>query len=383
MGMKPITNLQEFVGCRVGKEATVKHTVTCIPGDGIGPEITAVMKACVEATGVQIEWEEINVEWGDAQGNVAGIPRNLIDSIQKNRVAIKGPITTPVGKGYRSLNVTLRQMFDLYACLRPCKLYPGARTRYDRVDLVVVRENMEDLYKGIEYRSDDPVGIELREILERRNGVRLTADTAVGIKAISRAGSERIARFAFEYARDRHRKKVTVVHKANIMKFTDGLFAESARTVAADYPDISCEEILVDNLCMQLVARPEEFDVLLLPNLYGDIVSDLCAGLVGGLGLAPGANFGTNIAIFEATHGSAPKYAGADRVNPGSLILSGVLMLEHLGEQPAARALEAALASVVRDGEYVTYDFKQDRSDPSAVGTRGMGEAIIRELRRA
>ncbi len=361
----------------------MKHTVTCIPGDGIGPEITAVMKACVEATGVRIEWEEINVAWGDARGNVAGIPRNLIDSIQKNRVAIKGPITTPVGKGYRSLNVTLRQMFDLYACLRPCKLYPGARTRYDRVDLVVVRENMEDLYKGIEYRSDDPVGIELREILDRRDGVRLTADTAVGIKAISRAGSERIARFAFEYARAHHRKKVTVVHKANIMKFTDGLFAESARSVAADYPDIPCEEILVDNLCMQLVARPEEFDVLLLPNLYGDIVSDLCAGLVGGLGLAPGANFGTNIAIFEATHGSAPKYAGSDRVNPGSLILSGVLMLEHLGEEPAARALEAALARVVRDGEYVTYDFKQDRSDPSAVGTRGMGEAVIRELRRA
>ncbi len=359
----------------------MRHTVTCIPGDGIGPELTEAMKLCVDATGVDIQWDEVNVEWGDAEGNVAGIPGNLIESIEKNRVAIKGPITTPIGRGFRSLNVTLRQMFKLYACLRPCKIFKGARTRYDNVDIVVVRENMEDLYRGIEFDQNDAFTAGLRARLKDEAGVNVSDDSAVGLKVISREGSERIVKFAFEYARRNGRKKVTAVHKANIMKFTDGLFSATAEDTARAYPEIEFNQILVDNLCMQLVMRPEEFDVLVLPNLYGDIVSDLCAGLVGGLGLAPGANIGEDTAIFEATHGSAPKYAGLDRANPCGLILSSVLMLDFLNEKEAARKLENGLADVIREGKFVTYDFKQNRDDPTAVGTKRMAEAIVEAMK--
>jgi len=361
----------------------VNHTVTCIPGDGIGPELTEAMKHCVEATGVSIQWDEVNVEWGDSEGNLAGIPNTLIESIRSNRVAIKGPITTPVGRGFRSLNVSLRQMFDLYACLRPCRIFPGSRTRYDNVDVVIVRENTEDLYKGIEYPHDGPFTRSLIQFLQEQAHETIAPDTAIGLKVISKAGSERIVRFAFDYARKKLRKKVTAVHKANIMKYTDGLFSQVAKEVAGHYPDIEFNEILVDNLCMQLVMRPEEFDVLVLPNLYGDIISDLCAGLVGGLGLAPGANIGHDIAIFEATHGSAPKYAGLDKANPAGLILSSVLMLDYLGEPEAAKALEDALSRVILQGKYVTYDFKQHREDPGSVGTSRMAQAIVDEIRRA
>ena len=361
----------------------MNHTVTCIPGDGIGPELTEAMIHCVEATGVSIHWDEINVEWGDSEGNVAGIPNDLIQSIRTNRVAIKGPITTPVGKGFRSLNVSLRQLFDLYACLRPCHIFPGSRTRYEHVDVVIVRENTEDLYRGIEYPQGGSFTRELTQFLYEHTQETISQDTAIGLKVISKTGSERVVRFAFDYARKKNRKKVTAVHKANIMKYTDGLFLQTAREVAGHYPDIEFNDILVDNLCMQLVMRPEEFDVLVLPNLYGDIISDLCAGLVGGLGLAPGANIGEDIAIFEATHGSAPKYAGLDRANPAGLILSSVLMLDHLGETRAAKALEDALARVIRQGKYVTYDFKQDREDPTSVGTRRMAQAIVDEIQRA
>ncbi|HEX6881833.1 MAG TPA: isocitrate/isopropylmalate dehydrogenase family protein, partial [Planctomycetota bacterium] len=290
------------------------------------------------------------------------LPDHVLESIRRNKVAIKGPITTPVGTGFRSVNVTLRQTLGLYANLRPARSIQGLETRYDDVDLVIVRENTEDLYAGIEHM----VG----------------PDAAESIKIITRAASERIARFAFDYAVANGRRKVTAVHKANIMKLSDGLFLESCATVAKAYEGrIEFEDRIVDNMCMQLVQKPELYDVMVLPNLYGDIVSDLCAGLVGGLGVAPGANLGDGgIAVFEATHGSAPKYKGQDKVNPTAMILSGMLMLEHLGEHEAAQRLERAVAKVIAEGKAVTYDLKADRSDPSAVGTRAMGQAIIAAL---
>jgi len=364
------------------KEKTVKKKVTLIPGDGTGPEVAAAMKKCVYATGVNLEWEELNVEWGDSLGNKGGIPRDLIDSIEKNRVAIKGPITTPVGRGFRSLNVTLRQLFDLYACVRPCKSLAGTRTRYQDVDLVVIRENTEDLYAGFEFREHEPTTLEFITYLKDRHDMTIAKDASIGLKPISESGSERICRFALNYAHEKKRKSVTAVHKANIMKFTDGLFGRVAQRVSEDYPEIPFREVLIDNLCMQLVMRPEQFDVLVLPNLYGDIVSDLCAGLIGGLGMAPGGNIGRDMAIFEATHGSAPKYAGLNKVNPTALILSGVMMLEYLEEKHAAGLLFEAVANVIREGRFVTYDFKERRDDPTAVGTSQMADAIVEELER-
>ncbi len=356
--------------------------ITVIPGDGIGPEVTAAMLVCVESTGVDVEWEEMNVEWGDSEGNQAGIPRSLIDSIEKNRVAIKGPITTPIGKGFRSLNVTLRKIFDLYACVRPCRTMEGVRSRYDNVDLVVVRENTEDLYAGLEFDMGEPETLQFIDYLKTRHGMVVAEDASVGLKPISVAKTKRVVEFAFDYAKQHNRRKVTAVHKANIMKYTDGLFGRVAAEVAESYPDIEFEERLIDNLCMQLVMRPEQFDVMVFPNLYGDIASDLCAGLVGGLGVAPGANIGKDIAIFEAVHGSAPKYAGMDKANPTALILSGVMMLEYLGQAEAARNLQQAVITVIREGKYVTYDFKQERDDPSAVATSRMAEAIAEEVKR-
>ncbi len=357
------------------------YRVTLIPGDGVGPELAETTQACLEATGVSFDWDIQTAGMDVMASEGTPLPDRVLESIRKNKVAIKAPLTTPVGTGFRSVNVALRKELDLYACLRPCKSYDGVRSRYKNIDLVIVRENTEDLYAGIEFQKGTPEIKALILEIEKLSKMKIRADSGVSIKPISVTGSERIVRFAFDYARQYKRKKVTAVHKANIMKFSDGLFLEVAREVAKKYPEIEFEDRIVDNMCMQLVQKPELYDVLVLPNLYGDILSDLCAGLVGGLGVAPGANIGTNGALFEATHGSAPKYKGLNKVNPVAMILSGVLMLRHLGETQAAERLEKAVADVIREGKFVTYDLKEDRNDPSAVGTREMGQAIIKKLR--
>jgi isocitrate dehydrogenase (NAD+) len=356
------------------------HRVTLIPGDGTGPELTEATRRVLEATGVAFDWDvhEAGVDVMEAAGTP--LPDETLASIRANKVALKGPITTPIGTGFRSVNVALRHELGLYACLRPCKSYPGVRSRYDNVDLVIVRENTEDLYAGIEYEAGTPEAEQVIAVLNGLQSKQISSESGLSVKPISRAGSERIIRFAFEYARAHGRKRVSCVTKANIMKFTDGLFLDVFRGVAKDYPDIEPWENLVDAICMGLVQRPEEFDVLVLPNLYGDIVSDLTAGLVGGLGVAPGGNLGPGTAVFEATHGSAPKYKGLNKVNPTAMILSGKLMLEHLGEADAARRLEDAVAAVIAEGKRVTYDMKLSRDDPTAVGTSEYADAIIETL---
>lgn len=365
----------------VTKEENVAYTVTLIPGDGVGPEISEATQRVVDATGVKINWEienagaDVMAEFGTP------LPDRVIESIRRNKVALKGPLTTPVGRGFRSVNVALRQELDLYSCLRPCKYYRGVRSRYDDVDLVIVRENMEDLYAGIEFQEGKPETAEIINDIARLGGKRLPPDSGISIKGISIGATKRIVRFAFDYARANGRKKVTAVHKANIMKFTDGLFLAAATEVAAEYPDIAFEDRIVDNMCMQLVQKPELYDVLVLPNLYGDILSDLCAGLIGGLGVAPGANIGDEIAVFEATHGSAPKYAGQNKVNPMALMLSAVMMLQHLGERNAAQQMDQAIADVIAEGKDVTYDLKPSPDDPTAVGTSQMADAIIAHMR--
>lgn len=361
----------------------MKHTVTLIPGDGVGPEVTGAARRVLEATGVEFQWEVINAGETALEKEGSLLPDRLIDSIKKNKVALKGPTTTPVGTGFRSVNVALRQILDLYACLRPCRSYKGIPSREKDLDIVVVRENTEDLYVGIEFEKNTAEVEKFLSLIEETTGRKPTADTGVGIKLISVPGTERIVRFAFDYARANGRKKVTSVHKANIMKFTDGLFLEVSRQVAKSYPDIEFDDRIIDDLCAQLVQRPHQFDVLVLPNLYGDIVSDLCAGLVGGLGVAPGANIGDGLAVFEPTHGSAPKYTGMNKVNPVATILSGWLMLRHLGERAAADRLGAAVTAVLADGKSVTYDLKADRNDPTAVGTAEMADAIIARMKRS
>ncbi|HOW88343.1 MAG TPA: isocitrate/isopropylmalate dehydrogenase family protein [Candidatus Omnitrophota bacterium] len=356
------------------------YSVTLIPGDGVGPELAKVTQACLEATGVKFNWDIQTAGTDVMASEGTPLPDRVLESIRKNKIAIKAPITTPVGTGFRSVNVALRKELDLYACLRPCKSYEGVRSRYKNIDLIVVRENTEDLYAGIEFQKGTAEASELIREIEKLSNRKIRPDSGVSIKPISVAGSERIVKFAFDYARQYRRKKVTAVHKANIMKFSDGLFLEVAREVAKKYSDIEFEDRIVDNMCMQLVQKPELYDVIVLPNLYGDILSDLCAGLIGGLGVAPGANIGTNGALFEATHGSAPKYKGLNKVNPVAMILSGVLMLRHLGETQAADKLEKAVADVIREGRQVTYDLKADRNDPTAVGTKEMGEAIIKKM---
>ena len=356
------------------------YRVTLIPGDGVGPELAEVARHCIEATGVDIQWDIQHAGEDVMKEKGTPLPDAVIESIRMNKVAIKSPVTTPVGTGFRSVNVALRKALDLYACVRPCKSYEGVNSRYKNIDLVIIRENTEDLYAGIEFQKGKTETQDLIDWLSKHNG-KVRPDSGISIKPISASGTERIVSYAFEYARKNKRKKVTAVHKANIMKFSDGLFLEVARSVAARYSDIAFEDRIVDNMCMQLVQKPEQFDMLVLPNLYGDIVSDLCAGLVGGLGVAPGANIGENGALFEATHGSAPKYKGLNKVNPTALLLSGVLMLRHIGEEERGNRLEQATANVIREGKYVTYDLKKDRNDPTAVGTREMGEAIIRGLR--
>jgi isocitrate dehydrogenase (NAD+) len=356
------------------------HRITLIPGDGTGPELTAATRRVLEATGVAFDWDvrEAGVDVMEEAGTP--LPEETLASVRENGVALKGPITTPIGTGFRSVNVALRHELGLYACLRPCKSYPGVRSRYEGVDLVVVRENTEDLYAGIEYEAGSKTAQQVISMLNGLQPKQISAGSGISVKPISAEASERIVRFAFEYARSHGRRRVAGVTKANIMKFTDGLFLSVFRDVADDYPDLEPREILVDALTMQLVQRPEEFDVLVLPNLYGDIVSDLTAGLVGGLGVAPGANIGEHAAVFEATHGSAPKYKGQDRVNPTAMILSGKLMLEHLGERDAAKRLEGAVAAVIAASESVTYDLKPTRDDPTAVGTAAYADAIIRQL---
>jgi len=356
------------------------HVVTLVPGDGTGPELTEATRRVLEATGVEFTWDvrQAGVDVMETAGTP--LPPETLASIRTNGVALKGPITTPIGTGFRSVNVALRHELGLYACVRPCKTYPGVRSRYDAVDLVVIRENTEDLYAGIEFESGTDDARAVIDFLNARQPKQILPTSGISIKPLSPEGSERIVRFAFEYARANGRRRVSCITKANIMKHTDGLFLAVFREVAKDYPDIEGWETLVDALCMGLVQRPEEFDVLALPNLYGDIVSDLTAGLVGGLGVAPGANIGTEAAVFEATHGSAPKYTGQNRVNPTAMILSGKLMLEHLGERDAASRLEEAVAAVIAEGKRVTYDLKPTRDDPTAVGTSEYADAIIERL---
>ena len=354
--------------------------MTLIPGDGTGPELTEATRRVLEATGVDLEWDlrQAGVDVMEEAGTP--LPQETLDSVKQNGVALKGPITTPIGTGFRSVNVALRHELELYACLRPCKTYAGVRTRYEGVDIVVVRENTEDLYAGIEYEAGSETAASVIETLNGLQVKQIAAGSGISVKPISAQASERIIRFAFEYARANHRREVAGVTKANIMKFTDGLFLSVFRDVAKDFPEIASREVLVDALCMQLVQRPEEFDVLVLPNLYGDIVSDVTAGLVGGLGVAPGANIGEGAAVFEATHGSAPRYKGLNKVNPTAMVLSGKLMLEHLGERDAAQRLERAVAAVIAEGARVTYDLKPTRDDPTAVGTSEFADAIIQRL---
>jgi isocitrate dehydrogenase (NAD+) len=388
------------------------YSVTLIPGDGVGPEIAEATRKCIDATGVRIDWDvqDCGIEVIEKEGKV---PERVLESIKKNKVALKAPITTPIGKGFRSVNVYLRQALNLYACVRPCKSYPGVRGYYKNVNLVVVRENTEDLYAGIEFEAGQSKTAELINFINSiATGKKITtgvATTGVSIKPMSFEGTRNITNYAFDYAVRNSRKSVCSVCKANIMKFTDGLWYKESRAVALAYgakfedkslaegvkPDselvgrvpntggaLEYTERLIDNMCMQLVQKPELYDVIVLPNLYGDILSDLCAGLVGGLGVAPGANIGSEGAIFEATHGSAPKYKGQNKVNPTALILSGKLMLEHLGEKQAADRLERAVAAVIVEGKDVTYDMKADRNDPTAVGTQQMAEAICRKIKQ-
>ena len=357
--------------------------VTLITGDGVGPEIAEAARRCIDATNPQINWEiaEAGIDVMERAGTP--LPEATIKSVKKNGIALKAPITTPVGTGFRSINVFLRQELDLYACLRPCKSYKGVRSRYSDIDLVLVRENTEDLYAGIEFEKGKDDTAELIGWLNKHSKRQIGFDAGVSIKPISVTGTQKIVHFAFDYARKLGRKKVTSVHKANIMKFSDGLWLEVSREVAKEYSDIEFEDRIVDNMCMQLIQKPELYDVIVLPNLYGDILSDLCAGLVGGLGVAPGANIGDKGAIFEATHGSAPKYKGQNKVNPCALILSGVLMLRHMNKMAEADRLEKAVADIIAEGKYVTYDMKPDRDDPTAVGTSEMADAIIKKIRNS
>ncbi|HTL70268.1 MAG TPA: isocitrate/isopropylmalate dehydrogenase family protein [Candidatus Eisenbacteria bacterium] len=359
-----------------------KRKVTLIPGDGIGPEVSLAMQRCVDATGAAIEWETVNAGTDVMEKMGTPLPEEVLESVRRNKIAIKGPVTTPVGSGFRSVNVALRKELDLFACLRPCKLYDGIQSLHPGVDLIIVRENTEDLYAGIEFDANSKEADALvAKIKELNPKAKFNEHPAISIKPISQKASERIIRFAFETAVKEKRRKVTAVHKANIMKCTDGLFLRVAREIAKEYEGrIQFEDRIVDNMCMQLVQRPREYDVVVLPNLYGDILSDLCAGLIGGLGIAPGANIGDGIALFEATHGSAPKYRGLNKANPTAMILSAVLMLHFIGEQKAADKLESAVARVLKEGKFVTYDLKEDRNDPTAVGTSQMADAIIKEM---
>ncbi|NLJ48519.1 MAG: isocitrate/isopropylmalate dehydrogenase family protein [Candidatus Atribacteria bacterium] len=358
----------------------MKHTITLIQGDGTGPEITETVVRVLEATGLEVEWDiqEAGADVLEKYGTP--LPNQVLESIKRNKVALKGPITTPVGTGFRSVNVALRKELDLFACVRPCKTYPGVRSCYENINLVIIRENTEDLYAGIEFEVNNEATARLIQTIKEMSNYTIRPDSGLSIKPISIFGSKRIVTFAFEYARQNNRRKVTVVHKANIMKYSDGLFLQVARQVALNYPDIEFEDRIVDNMCMQLVQKPELYDVLVLPNLYGDILSDLGAGLVGGLGVAPGANIGSDYAVFEPTHGSAPKYKNQNKVNPIAMILSGMMMLQYIGEKEKAQKLEKAVSKVIQENRFVTYDMKPISNQDQAAKTNEVGEAIIRAL---
>ena len=357
-----------------------RHTITLIPGDGVGPEVSDAARRAIEATGVDIEWEVHDAGLGVVERHGEPLPPHVLDSIRRNRVAIKGPLTTPVGTGIRSVNVALRKELDLFALVRPCRSYPGVRSRYTDIDLVVIRENTEDLYAGIEFAEGSAEALEAIGDINRLAGKAISADSGISIKPISVHATRRVFRFAFQWARDNGRRKITAVHKANIMKYTDGLWLRVAQETSREFPDIEFEDRIVDNMAMQLVQKPELYDVCVMPNLYGDILSDLGAGLIGGLGLAGGANMGDDIAVFEATHGSAPKYTGLNKTNPMAMMFSGVMMLHHIGEADAALRLERALADVIREGRSVTYDMKERRDDPTAVGTSQVADAVVGKL---
>jgi len=359
----------------------VTYNITLIPGDGVGPEVTEATRRVLEATGIKFKWDIGEVGSDAMEKYGTPLPVSVIESVKKNKIALKGPVTTPVGSGFRSVNVALRKELELYCCLRPCKTYPGVPSRYQNIDLVIVRENLEDLYAGIEYERGTAEAAGLIQYIADTKKSVIRPDSGISIKPISEFRSKRIVKFAFEYARSYHRKKVTAVHKANIMKFSDGLFLACAREVAKGYADIEFEDRIVDNMSMQLVQKPQQFDVIVAPNLYGDILSDLCAGLVGGLGVAPGANLSDEMAVFEPTHGSAPKYIGMNKVNPMAMMLSGVLMLRYLGEKKSANRLEKAIASVIAEGKDVTYDFKPGAPE-KAVGTSQVADAVILKLGR-
>ena len=359
------------------------HNVTLIPGDGIGPEVSEAARRVLEATGVAFMWDIAHAGAAMMEQYGTPLPEQVLKSIKKNKVALKAPVTTPVGSGFRSVNVALRKELDLYACVRPCKIYPGVPSLYKNVDLVIVRENTEDVYAGVEFEKGSPEAAKLIKVIADMKAGQLRPDSGLSIKMISVTGSRRIVKYAFDYARKYGRKKVTATHKANIMKFSDGLFLAVAREVAKEYPEIEFNDVIIDNMAMQLVRRPEQFDVVVAPNLYGDILSDMCAGLVGGLGLAPGANIGTNMAVFEASHGSAPKYTGQNKVNPIAMMLSGVMMLHYLGEVKAADRLEGAIARVIAEGKNVTYDMKPAESAGQAVGTSQVADAVIEQLKNS
>ncbi|MDP8265536.1 MAG: isocitrate/isopropylmalate dehydrogenase family protein [Candidatus Aceula meridiana] len=358
------------------------YKVTLLPGDGIGPEVAFAMRKCVDATGVAIDWEEQPAGEHTIKTCGTPLPKEALESIRRNKVAIKGPIATPVGKGFRSVNVQIRQELDLFACVRPARYIEGTKSKEKDLDLVIFRENTEDLYAGIEFEKGSKETLSLIKEINSLQPRQIREDAAISIKPISAYASARIIRAAFEYVVKHKRKKVSLVHKANIMKFTDGLFLQTGREIAKEYEGrVEFEDVIVDNMSMQLVQRPSYYDVLVLPNLYGDIISDLCAGLAGGLGIAPGANIGDEIALFEPVHGSAPKYAGKNKVNPTAIILSAVMMLDYLGEQKAAEKLESAVRSIIKEGKDVTYDLKLDRADQTSVGTQEMADAICRRIK--
>ena len=359
---------------------TNTHNITLIPGDGIGPEVSNATKRVLEATGVRFNWDIMYAGIDVMEEYGTPLPEHVLESIRKNKVAIKGPVTTPIGCGFRSVNVALRKQLELYACVRPCKSYKGIISPYQDIDIVIVRENTEDLYAGIEFEKGKPQTEEIIKYLSEKSGAKIREDSGISIKPISETGSRRIIKYAFELAKKEGRKKVTAIHKANILKFSDGLFLSIARELAGEYPDIEFEDRIIDNMTMQLVKKPQQFDVIVCPNLYGDILSDLCAGLVGGLGLAPGANIGEEAALFEPTHGSAPKYKGMNKLNPMAMMLSGVMMLKHIGEPEAAVRLEKAIAEVIAEGKNLTYDLKADSERDTAVGTSQVADAVIEKL---
>jgi len=361
----------------------MSYDITLLPGDGIGPEITEATKRVLEATGITFNWDVQEV--GEIAYEKCGnpMPKQVLQSIRKNKVALKGPVTTPVGKGFRSVNVALRQELNLYACLRPCKSRPGVRSRYDDVDILTVRENTEDLYAGIEFEKGTPGALQLIEFIAENGQKRITADSGISIKPISETATRKIVSFAFEQARANSRRKVSCIHKANIMKFSDGLFLSVALEVAKGYPDIEFEDVIVDNLCMQLVRNPERYDVIVMPNLYGDIVSELCSGLVGGVGVMPSANIGDDMAVFEAAHGSAPKYAGMNKVNPMAMMLAATMMLNYIGEKSSSELVESALTQVVAEGKVVTYDLKSDANDLTASTTLEFADAVSKRVKES